>query len=474
MKSSLLLSLGIASLTGVASAQFNQAAASAAERLEQAQREYAALQADIAPEKAQLGSRLALLEEELRSLQQENSTVQRIRSTSDVEVSQLDREIASLEDTNSYIQSTLFNEYIRRLQLTLDPAEKALYDDEIRKALEIVAMEEGVVVDQGEIFRAQLDAVNLAIDRIHANIGGRLVSGSADVEGQIVEGQFALFGPNTFFNGGAEQSGIVMAMRANSNLPRIYLMPNFEGQIATLTESGSAVAPVDPTGSSRGGNMEAPRTESTNLTLIEEFQAGGPAMYAIWGLLFVGILLSAFKFIELIGVRKAKESDLMTVLRHLREGNKDAALSHAKSIGGPAGRMLTAAVEASDEDKEVIEEVLYEVIVKTQPKLERFLPFIAVAAATAPLLGLLGTVTGMIKTFKLITIVGTGDAQSLSSGISEALITTKWGLITAIPTLMLHAILNRMAKGVVGSMEQTAVGFINGITEMRESGKDAA
>jgi len=473
MKTSILLSLGIASLTSVATAQFDQAASAANERREAAQADYAALQEEIAPQKAELGSKLALLEEELRSLQQEHATVQRIRSTNQVEVSQLDREIASLEDTNSYIQSTLFNEYIRRLQLTLDPAEKALYDEAIRDALEVVETEEGVEVDHGDIFRKQLDAIGLAIDRTEANLGGRLIDGEADVEGIIAKGKFALFGPNTFFHGDDGQGGIVMAMRTNSNLPRIYLLPESVEQLAQLTSTGSAVTPIDPTGSSRSGDLEAPRTESTNLTLLEEFKAGGPTMYAIWGLLFLGVLIAIFKFFELIGVKKAKESDLQTVLRHLREGNKDAALSHAKSIGGPAGKMLSAAVESSDEDKEVIEEVLYEVIVKTQPRLERFLPFIAVAAATAPLLGLLGTVTGMIKTFKLITIVGTGDAQSLSSGISEALITTKWGLITAIPTLMLHAILNRMAKGVIGSMEQTAVGFINGITEMRESGQDA-
>jgi biopolymer transport protein ExbB len=134
--------------------------------------------------------------------------------------------------------------------------------------------------------------------------------------------------------------------------------------------------------------------------------------------------------------------------------------------------MLCAAVENSDEDREVIEEILYETIIKAQPKLERFLAFIAVVAATAPLLGLLGTVTGMIKTFKLITIVGTGDARNLSSGISEALITTKWGLIVAIPTLIIHALLNRKAKGVVGSMEQAAVSFINGVAEMRGESTD--
>ena len=142
-------------------------------------------------------------------------------------------------------------------------------------------------------------------------------------------------------------------------------------------------------------------------------------------------------------------------------------MAYAKSVKGPAGEMMAAAVEHSDDDKELIEEVLYEKIVILQPKLERMLPLIAVTAATAPLLGLLGTVTGMIKTFKLITVFGTGDAKSLSSGISEALITTEFGLIVAIPALIIHAILNRKAKSVVSSMEQTAVGFINGVTQMR-------
>ena len=84
-------------------------------------------------------------------------------------------------------------------------------------------------------------------------------------------------------------------------------------------------------------------------------------------------------------------------------------------------------------------------------------------AATSPLLGLLGTVTGMIKTFKLITVFGTGDARSLSSGISEALITTEFGLFVAIPALIIHALLLRKTKGVLASMEQTAVAFKNGL-----------
>ena len=87
-------------------------------------------------------------------------------------------------------------------------------------------------------------------------------------------------------------------------------------------------------------------------------------------------------------------------------------------------------------------------------------------------LGLLGTVTGMIKTFKLITVFGTGDARALSSGISEALITTEFGLLVAIPTLLMHAILARTAKGVLASMEQTGLAFVNGLG--RRSSRPAA
>jgi hypothetical protein len=92
------------------------------------------------------------------------------------------------------------------------------------------------------------------------------------------------------------------------------------------------------------------------------------------------------------------------------------------------------------------------------------LPFVAICAASAPLLGLLGTVTGIISTFKLITVFGSGDVKTLSSGISQALITTEFGLIVAIPSLLLHAFLSRKARGVVNQMETAAVAFANQIS----------
>jgi biopolymer transport protein ExbB len=117
---------------------------------------------------------------------------------------------------------------------------------------------------------------------------------------------------------------------------------------------------------------------------------------------------------------------------------------------------------------------MYEKMLITKPRLERLMPVIALTAATAPLLGLLGTVTGMINTFNMITVYGTGDPRTLAGGISEALITTEFGLIVAVPALLLHAFLNRKAKGVLNSMEQTTVAFINGVPDPSEERSEYA
>jgi biopolymer transport protein ExbB len=104
---------------------------------------------------------------------------------------------------------------------------------------------------------------------------------------------------------------------------------------------------------------------------------------------------------------------------------------------------------------------MYEQILSQVPLLERFLSPLAVCASVAPLLGLLGTVTGMIHTFNLITVFGTGDAKLLSGGISEALITTEVGLMIAVPALLIHAYLSRRVRRAVALTQQTAIMFVN-------------
>ena len=153
----------------------------------------------------------------------------------------------------------------------------------------------------------------------------------------------------------------------------------------------------------------------------------------------------------------------------LENGAKPKALAHAQTIPGIAGNLLATAVEHAEEKKEYIEEILYEKMLGARARLERGIQFLALTATMGPLMGLLGTVMGMITTFKVISSAGSGDPKMLAAGISEALICTATGMAVAIPALLLHAFLSRKAKAVIGSMEQSSVGFINGVPEEQKS-----
>ena len=139
----------------------------------------------------------------------------------------------------------------------------------------------------------------------------------------------------------------------------------------------------------------------------------------------------------------------------------EKAKSLLKTVKGPTANMLNIGLEHINEDNALVEEVMYEEMLTTRLKVEKYTPFIAVCASSAPLLGLLGTVTGIINTFKLITVFGSGDVKTLSGGISEALITTALGLIVAIFSLILFAFLSRKAKTIMDRMEKIAILFMN-------------
>ncbi len=463
----LFLTLSFVLGAGVLAAQdFDSAVRQAQERLERAQQQLEALNEEIAENRPSLAAELDVLEDEVVRLRAEVSDAARIRQSVDLEVSQLQQRLRDIQENNNYIKSTLLNDYFRRFENNIDESQIPLYREKVRRTLELLDTDDPM--DDSEIFERQLELLNVAVQRLADSIGGMRFEGEASIaRGAIREGTFVVVGPNSYFQ--SDDGELVGISRGtHNNRADIYLLPQYRAGIARVIETGEGDLPVDTT------DGEAWEAEEHTLTLAEEIRTGGPVMVPILTLLFVATIIAIFKAFELFSVKSAKERDLRTILGHIREGDKDKALAHAKSVGGPVGDMLTAAVENSGENKEVVEEILYEKIINTQPKLERFLAIIAVTAATAPLLGLLGTVTGMIRTFKLITIVGTGDARNFAAGISEALITTKWGLMIAIPTLIVHALLNRKAKGVVASMEQTAVGFINGIEEIRLSKKDAA
>lgn len=145
----------------------------------------------------------------------------------------------------------------------------------------------------------------------------------------------------------------------------------------------------------------------------------------------------------------------------ISQGQVDDALKSIKKNTSSASKVISSTLKHLDKDRDHIEDIISESILHESTRIDRFGTAILVIAAIAPLLGLLGTVTGMISTFDIITEFGTGDPKLLSSGISEALITTKFGLIVAIPMLLVGNILSAWGSRIKNELEQAALHIIN-------------
>ena len=137
------------------------------------------------------------------------------------------------------------------------------------------------------------------------------------------------------------------------------------------------------------------------------------------------------------------------------------------NTNNPLGRVLAVSEENPNLDPETLELKLNEAVLKEIPSLENSLTLLKIIAAVAPLMGLLGTVTGMIITFQAITIFGAGDPKAMAGGISSALVTTVLGLLVAIPTILLHTVVNGRAKRVIHVLEEQAAGIIARNTEAK-------
>jgi biopolymer transport protein ExbB len=189
-------------------------------------------------------------------------------------------------------------------------------------------------------------------------------------------------------------------------------------------------------------------------TILEHLQKGG-----IW---VIPILLFAL-FASITAVCKAISLFRMPPLfpalaERVDRAMKDNAAALKSIMGqveGPQKELLQIAL--TPQTAEQRDDRLHAALLKQRNRLERWLGAIAMTASVSPLLGLLGTVSGMIATFKLMTLFGAGDASSVSSGISEALVTTEMGLVVAIPALLAHALMSRKVKNIYSQLESDAV-----------------
>jgi len=246
-------------------------------------------------------------------------------------------------------------------------------------------------------------------------------------------GTFSAFGQDDFLRYDADAGQLLAPARQPSGM----------GEVDDYLRSDEAlgVLPIDP---SRGTLLAQLQREPD---FWARLQQGGLVGWVIVALGVLGLCLAGWRMVYLSGVGRKVASQM----RELERPRDDNPLGRIIGVLGPKPQLA---------DLETLELKLDEAILQETPPLERGQPLLKLLTAVAPLLGLLGTVTGMIVTFQAITQSGGGDSRLMADGISQALVTTVMGLVVAIPLLFLHALLASRSKALIQLLEQQSAGLI--------------
>lgn len=301
----------------------------------------------------------------------------------------------------------------------------------------------------------ELERVWIEIQR-EMTASGHVARYSADVvkpSGEIVKSNVVRIGP---FNATADGSFLTYLpeLRTVTVLPR-QLPPELMeiGRNFEASTSGYAQAVVDSTrGVLLGMYVERP-------TLRERIELGEWIGYVIIAVGLAGALAFLFQLISLVTVR-------LKVKRQLRNVSQPVN-------NNPLGRVLLAFKgdgSTIEEDADVAELRITEAVLKEVPRLERFQAFLRLTVAAGPLLGLIGTVLGMIVTFQSITESGSSDPKLMANGIGQAMIATVLGLGIAIPLLFANALLNSLSRTVVQILDEQSAGMLAESIEKKRRG----
>lgn len=274
-------------------------------------------------------------------------------------------------------------------------------------------------------------------------------------DGRQIQGDIIKIGNIAAYGIASEASGALAP--AGNNSYKLWKAPEAK-QTAEMLASGNIPVPMHVF------IYESLKKEveyAEDKTILEIINDGGIIGWIIVVLGLIGLLLVFIRFILLSNAGSRTESLANFVARKVESGDIEGAMRDIENKKSSIARVLKATLRNINRDRAHLEDIIAENMLNESSRLDKFGSVVLVFAAVAPLLGLLGTVTGMIATFDIITEYGTGDPKLLAGGISIALVTTELGLIVAIPLLLLGNLLTGWSSTIKDKMEQSALNIVN-------------
>jgi biopolymer transport protein ExbB len=379
---------------------------------------------------------LAQAREEFERSQRENQPLVAVTEANAAQIAALEQELETIVGDMGDLSST-FREFAGDFSAVLQESMiTAQIPDRAEALRELAAIDRQAAIEDIEQLWLLLQEEMTEAGKI-AVFETPVVTadGSAQQREVLRIGPFSAFSDGEFLRYVPETSELLILSRQPAT--------RFRGAAAQLAAAGSGeviAVTVDPTRGSLLGML------GYTPSLEERIEQGGTIALIIIGLGVIGILLSLWRGIYLLVVR-------MRMGAQMRKVDQPDA-------GNPVGRVLLSVEGVSLDEDELLQLKLDEAVLAEMPALERGNGVIKLLAATSPLLGLLGTVTGMILTFQAISLFGTGDPKLMAGGISQALVTTVLGLVVAIPLLFSHSVIAYMSRSMIQRLDEQCAGVL--------------
>lgn len=384
-------------------------------------------QSSIAKQSTQLNRQTHDAEQAVITLRKQTSAARRLMDEQTLSLTTLEKRLATWQQQDTYQRNLLarFSQQQKMPQPTDDAASNDAFSNE------------------------SLATLSSAFNRLRSQLNPQWQTTSVVAQdGAIKPVSTLAIGPVSWFIDQTNQQAGFLVHKPTMTKQGLLLGNNEFEQLNQLANGQQAQISFDPT------LTRALKIAQSQESVVSHVEKGGIWVLPIIAFGIFALLISLAKGAQLIRLPTLLPA-LAERLSHI-DGNDASQLNQfAEQVKGMQRQLIDITLKSPAGQQR--DDQLFSALLMQKHTLEYWLGAVAITAAVSPLLGLLGTVSGMIETFKLMTLFGAGDASAVSGGISEALVTTELGLVVAIPALLMHALLSRKVKTYYGGLESCAV-----------------